>query len=372
MYLDKITILNFKNITEATLEFSPRVNCFLGLNGMGKSNLLEAIHYLSFARSFSSLSDSALIQHSKDMMLVQGHYTMNSGVEENISCGAVKGKRKVLKRNGKEYGKLSEHIGQFPLVVVAPQDSFLISGTGEERRKLLDVVISQSDKTYLSQLIRYNKALEQRNKMLRIGFRDKLLYDSIEAQMEDAANAIHQTRNHWVSMISPIFAKYYTLIAATGEIAGIDYKSILNTSSMKDVFESRRTKDETLGYTSQGIHRDDLEMTLGDYGIRRLGSQGQIKTYTIALRFAIFEFLKQQSTATPLLLLDDIFDKLDADRVSRIMEVVSHKNVFGQIFITDTNRKHLDKILKHIGGDYKLLNVENGCFTPLTNDNHEA
>lgn len=372
MYLDKITILNFKNITEATLEFSPRVNCFLGLNGMGKSNLLEAIHYLSFTRSFSSLSDSALIQHGKDMMLVQGHYTMSSGVEENISCGAVKGKRKVLKRNGKEYSKLSEHIGQFPLVVVAPQDSFLISGTGEERRKLLDVVISQSDKTYLSQLIRYNKALEQRNKMLRIGFRDKLLYDSIEAQMEDAANAIHQTRNHWVSMISPIFAKYYTLIAATGEIAGIDYKSILNTSSMKDVFESRRTKDEALGYTSQGIHRDDLEMTLGDYGIRRLGSQGQIKTYTIALRFAIFEFLKQQSTATPLLLLDDIFDKLDADRVSRIMEVVSHKDVFGQIFITDTNRKHLDEILKHIGSDYKLLNVENGCFTPLTNDNHEA
>lgn len=365
MYIDRINILNFKNIADATLEFSPRVNCFSGLNGMGKSNLLEAIHYLSFARSFSGVSDSALIRHDQDMMMVQGHYQMNSGVEENISCGLVKGKRKTLKRNGKEYEKMSEHIGQFPIVIVSPQDSSLIAGTGEERRKLIDMVISQSDKSYLSHLIRYNKALEQRNKMLRVGFRDALLYDSIETQMEESSNVIHQTRLKWVDHISPIFAKYYSQIAAEGEDAGISYKSILNEMPLKEVFAHRRAKDEVLGYTSNGVHRDDLEMKLGEYGIRRLGSQGQVKTYTIALRFAIFEFLRETSTMTPLLLLDDIFDKLDADRVCRIMKIVSQPEMFGQIFITDTNRKHLNEILSQIGSDYKLFNVDNGHFLSI-------
>lgn len=365
MYLDRINILNFKNIADATLNFSPRVNCFLGLNGMGKSNLLEAIYYLSFSRSFSGVSDSALIRHNEEMMLIQGHYQTTLGSEENISCGIVKGKRKTLKRNGKEYGKLSEHIGQFPAVIVSPQDNNLITGTGEERRKLIDMVISQSDKTYLSLLIRYNKALEQRNKMLRIGFRDKLLYESIEAQMSETATLIHKTRSEWVLHISPIFTKYYSRIASTGEIASIAYKSILNNQSTKEVFEQYRAKDEVLGFTSQGIHRDDLEMKLGDYNIRRLGSQGQLKTYTIALRFAIFESLKEKSPTTPLLLLDDIFDKLDADRVERIMEIVSQQGTFGQIFITDTNRKHLDEILQQIGSEHKLISVTNGRFLPI-------
>lgn len=368
MHLERIIILNFKNIAEATLEFSPRVNCFLGRNGMGKSNLLEAVNYLSFARSFSSLPDSALIRHGEEMMLVQGDYKRAAGGEEQISCGIVKGKRKVLKRNGKEYPRISEHIGAFPLVVVSPQDSFLISGTGEERRKLLDVVISQADKSYLGQLIRYNKALEQRNKMLRVGFKDKLLYDSIETQMSESASYIHSVRSEWVEKMSVIFSKYYSMIASSGERAAIRYKSILNEMTPTEVFDMQRSKDEILGYTSRGIHRDDLEMRLDDYDMRKLGSQGQLKTFTIALRFAIFEFLKNSSGITPMLLLDDIFDKLDADRVQRIMEIVSQKEVFGQIFITDTNRKHLDEILSHIGGDYRLIKVENGNFFPITDE----
>lgn len=365
MYLEKITILNFKNIAEATLELSARVNCFVGSNGMGKSNLLESVNYLSMARSFTSLPDSALIRHGEDMFMVQGQYQRN-GVREDVSCGAVKGKRKVLKRNGKEYQRISEHIGEFPIVIVSPQDSFLITGTGEERRKLLDMVISQADKSYLSHLIRYTKALEQRNKMLRVGFRDKLLYDSIESQMEEASNYIHSTRCRWVAETSEIFTRYYQRISGDQETSSIGYKSSLNEASLKEILEQSRGKDEVLGYTSKGIHRDDLEMGLGDYNMRRLGSQGQMKTFTIALRFAIFEFLKKSSGITPLLLLDDIFDKLDAGRVERIMQIVSSEEMFGQIFITDTNRKHIDEILSHIGGDYRLMRVENGNFQSLT------
>lgn len=366
MYIEKISILNFKNIADATLEFSPRVNCFLGRNGMGKSNLLEAVYFLSFVRSFGMLPDSALIRHGEEMLLVQGHYRRNADSVENVACGIVAGKRKTLKRNGKEYDRLSEHIGKFPIVVVAPQDSRIVGGSGEERRKLMDMVISQADKTYLSQLIRYNKSLEQRNKMLRAGFRDTILYDSIESQLAESADYIHSARRNWVNnAMSETFCRYYRRIASSSEAASIAYKSVLNEAALKEILEQTRAKDEVLGYTSKGIHRDDLEMGLGGYSMRRLGSQGQLKTFTIALRFAIFEYLKSTSGVTPILLLDDIFDKLDADRVQRIMEVVSDDKVFGQIFITDTNRKHLDEILVQIGGDYRLLKVENGNFSAI-------
>lgn len=366
MYIERISILNFKNIADATLEFSPRVNCFLGLNGMGKSNLLEAIYFLSFVRSFGMLPDSALIRHGEDMLLVQGTYQKNSEIKESVSCGIVAGKGKTLKRNGKEYDRLSEHIGQFPIVVVSPQDSKIVSGSAEERRKLMDMVISQADKTYLSQLIRYTKSLEQRNKMLRVGFKDKLLYDSIESQMAEAADYIHKARTIWVKEeMSESFKRYYKQIASSNESASIAYKSILNEKPLCEVLNENRAKDEVLGYTSKGLHRDDLEMGLDGYSMRRLGSQGQLKTFTIALRFAIFEYLKRFSGVTPILLLDDIFDKLDAERVKHIMEVVSENKVFGQIFITDTNRKHLDEILMQIGGDYRLMEVENGTFSSI-------
>lgn len=366
MHIEKLSILNFKNIADATLEFSSRVNCFLGRNGMGKSNLLEAIYYLSFMRSFCNLPDSALIRHGEEMLLIQGNYLADAGSEEHITCGIVPGKRKTVKRNGKEYERISQHIGRIPLVVVAPQDSRIVTESGEERRRLIDMVISQSDKSYLSQLIRYNKALEQRNKMLRVGFRDTLLYDSIETQMSESAQYIHKARQEWVRDMSEIFTKYYRRIAASSEQSSIGYKSILNEhASLRDVLDANRSKDEVLGYTSKGIHRDDLEMGIDGYSMRRLGSQGQLKTFTIALRLGIFEFLKQTSAQTPILLLDDIFDKLDSDRVQRIMEVVSEPGVFGQIFITDTNRKHLDEILVQIGGDYRLLEVEHGKFTPI-------
>ncbi len=362
MRLSNLDIVNFKNIEETSLEFSPNVNCLLGMNGMGKSNLLEAIHFLCLARPMQPIPESALPRHGSDMMMVKGRFEMDSGAQENVSCGIVKGKGKTLKCNDKEYQRLSEHIGRFPVVTVTPSDHTLVSGSAEERRKLMDMVISQADKSYLAQLIRYNRSLESRNRMLRAGLTDPLLFESVETTMEESANAIHLTRSKWVQDILPDFKTRYSEISGDAETANIRYSSSLNDNSFRDILNQVRAKDSVLGYTSKGIHRDDLLTGLGDYSMRRLGSQGQVKTFTIALRLAIFEYLRKVSGLTPILLLDDIFDKLDSHRVGRIMEMVSSRDGFGQIFITDTNREHLDEILANIHGDSKLFMVENGRF----------
>lgn len=365
MILEKLDILNFKNIAEASLEFSPGVNCLLGRNGMGKSNLLEAIHFLSMARPIRSMPESALITHGADMLMVKGKYLTGNGGEEAVSCGIVKGKGKTLRRNDKEYNRISEHIGKFPIVSVTPADSEIVTGSGEIRRRLIDVVISQADPVYLSHLIRYNKGLESRNKMLRAGVNDKLLYESIEAAMAESASAIHMARKAWVAEILPDFQKYYSRISDDAERASLVYKSALNDRSMTEVFDAERGRDLALGYTSAGIHRDDLSTRLGDYSMRRLGSQGQVKTFTIALKLAIYDYLRKKGGETPILLLDDIFDKLDSGRVGRIIGEVSGGDNFSQIFITDTNREHLDETLEAIKSDSRLFEVSDGRFEKL-------
>ncbi len=366
MILERIEIVDFKNIAEACIRFSPQVNCLLGMNGMGKSNLLEAIHFLSFARAASSMPDAALVRHGCGSMLVKGSYLSDTGGNDTVACGITVGKGKTLRLNGKEYGRLSQHIGRLPVVTVAPSDSRLVEGSGEERRRLMDVVISQADGSYLSNLIRYNKALDSRNRMLRSGMKDPLLYESVEQTMREASDAIFEARRSWTSRISGIFAGYYSEVSGEAEVASLGYRSQLEGTSLPDLLLDCRQKDLALGYTSRGVHRDDLEMKLDGYSARRLGSQGQVKTFTIALRFAIFDYLRQTGGKIPLLLLDDIFDKLDADRVGRIMRLVSTNRSFGQIFITDTNRKHLDEILDGIGGDRLLLKVDRGTFSRIT------
>ena len=366
MTLDNIEILNFKNIPNAKLEFSPGVNCLLGMNGMGKSNLLDAIHLLSMARPMTSLPDSSLVKHGEELMLVKGEFHTDADAKDTISCGLAKGKRKSLKRNGKEYSKFSEHIGNYPIVISTPDDSRIVSGSGEERRKLMDMVISQADPTYLASLIKYNRALENRNKMLRAGVKDPILYESIENTMEETGSIIHKARKEWVETLAPIVSEIYERISGGHEKTEIKYKSKLNGSSMKEVLDSHRAKDQVLGFTSAGVHRDDIESSLDGYSLRALGSQGQLKTFAVALRLAIFRYLKQQKNVTPLLLLDDIFDKLDASRVENIMKEVTKTDEFGQIFITDTNRKHLDDILSGITGPKTLINVSEGEFTPVT------
>ena len=365
MRLNRIDILNFKNIPHTALELSGGVNCLLGANGMGKSNLLEAIHFLCLARPMQSIPDSALIRHGEEMLMVKGQFEMDAGTTSEVSVGIVKGKGKSLRHNGKEYPRMSEHIGRYPIVTVAPRDSEIVSGSGEERRKLMDMVISQADPVYLSHLIRYTRSLESRNRMLRAGVRDDLLYESVEGGLCEAAGAIHAARRDWVKTISPDFKRYYSAISGDAETASLAYKSVLNDAPLADVLKETRAKDVVLGYTSKGVHRDDLETKLDDWSMRRLGSQGQVKTFTIALRLAIFDYLRRAKGITPLLLLDDIFDKLDSSRVGRIMELVSRAENFSQIFITDTNREHLDEILASISGEHLLLGVDNGQFSPL-------
>ncbi len=365
MTLQNIDILNFKNIASSSLEFSPGVNCLLGMNGMGKSNLLEAIHFISMARPMTPIPDSSLIRHGEELLLVKGTFHTETGGDDTISCGLSKGKGKTLKRNGKEYRRISEHIGRYPIVSVTPADSQLVSGPGEDRRKLMDMVISQANADYLAHLIRYARSLESRNKMLRAGVRDPLLYESVEAGMEESATEIHKVRKEWVNTIAPKVEQTYSRLAGGKEATEIAYSSQLDGMSMKELLDDRRGKDMVLGFTSGGIHRDDLETKLGGYSLRRLGSQGQVKTFTVALRLAIFDYLKEAKGITPLLLLDDIFDKLDAGRVESIMREVTSSDTFGQIFITDTNRKHLDDIIAGMTGPRSLMNVADGNFTPL-------
>lgn len=365
MVIENIDIVNFKNISEASLNFSSGVNCLLGSNGMGKSNLLEAIHFLCLARPMSSAPESTLLRHGQDIMSVAGRFAMDNGTSEKINIGIVRGKGKTLKRNGKEYDRISQHIGRFPIVSVTPRDNELIIGPGEERRRLMDMVISQADASYLSRLIRYNKALDSRNRMLRAGVKDMLLYESVEAIMAETAAGVADARREWVKSINPVIASYYAEIAGNDERVNVEYKSVLNSSPMTEEFDRNRGKDIALGYTSSGVHRDDLVSTLDGYSLKRVGSQGQIKTFTIALRLAIFDYLKQTGGVTPLLLLDDIFDKLDSRRVGRIMKLVSHTAGFGQIFITDTNREHLDETLAHLAGEKQLLEVVYGSYKSL-------
>lgn len=366
MQIDRIDILNFKNIPEASLQFCSGVNCLLGMNGMGKSNLLEAIHFLCLARPMQPLSESALIRHGETQMLVKGDFTTDAGNLEKVSCGIVAGKGKSLKLNGKEYPRISDHIGRFAVVTVTPADSVIVTGSGEERRRLLDMVLSQSSASYLSNLIRYRKALDSRNRMLKAGLRDTLLYESVEQSLCEAAQYINSARKEWVEKTAPRLSHYYSRIAGSEEEASISYRSSLNNTSMQELLNSNREKDRVLGFTSVGIHRDDLETYLGNHNMRRLGSQGQVKTFTIALRLAIYEHLKQALGCTPILLLDDIFDKLDSQRVDSIMQLVSSETDFNQIFITDTNHQHLDEIIASINGAKQLLKVENGCFTPIS------
>lgn len=372
MTLEQLSILNYKNIADAQLRFSPKVNCLIGNNGMGKTNVLDAIYYLSYCRSYTSGNDhSAAITHEAPLMMLQGHYTRR-GNTEDIALSLQRGKRKMMKRNGKEYKRLSQHIGLLPLVMISPLDWDLIRGGGDERRRLMDQIISQGNKQYLDALIRYNKALEQRNSMIRHDYRDTLLYESVEQVMETTAAYIHEQRKQWIEEFAPIFMRYYNAIAGDQEQVRLGYKSHLSEMTMRQLLNANRDRDMLLGYTSRGVHRDDIELWLGSHSMRKTGSQGQCKTYTIALRLAQFEFLKKYTSTTPILLLDDIFDKLDEARVVSIINVVSNSQDFGQIFITDTNRTHLDEIIAMMSGDYVMMAVENGDITTIASHQEET
>ncbi len=365
MILRSLDITNFKNIERARLEFSPKVNALLGDNGMGKSNLLDAVHLLSFTKSFTGAQDQMLIRSGEDFAIVRGTYS-RMDAEEDILAGLQRGRRKSFKRGGKEYGRISAHIGLLPLVMVSPADMELINGSGEERRRFMDVVISQTDPRYLDAAMRYTRILEQRNRLLRDGAADHALFEAIDFQLDAAAAYISARRHEWTAELRDIFSLYYKAISGSDEDPGLTLVSHTGPGcpALADLLRERFSRDSAVRHTTAGPHRDDLEMTLDGMPVRRTASQGQCKTFTIALRLAQYGFLRRACGMSPLLLLDDIFDKLDAGRVGRIISTVG-ADTFGQIFITDTNRRHLDEIVAFMGADHRLWSVEHGRFSVI-------
>ncbi len=363
MILKRISILNYKNLEQVELNFSPKMNCFIGQNGMGKTNLLDAVYYLSFCKSSANPIDSQNIKHNQDFFVVQGSYLTDEGEPEEVYCGLKRRQKKQFKRNKKEYSKLSDHIGLIPLVMVSPADSELILGGSEERRRFMDVVISQYDREYLSALIRYNKAMAQRNTLLKAEVEpDDELMNVWEEMMASAGEVVFRKRNDFINEFIPTFQSFYSYISQDQEVVNLSYESHAMQGNLLQIIRESRQRDRIMGYSLKGIHKDDLVMQLAEYPIKREGSQGQNKTYLVALKLAQFDFLRRTgSNTTPLLLLDDIFDKLDASRVEQIVKLVSGDK-FGQIFITDTNRDHLDKILRKIEGEYKVFGVEQGAI----------
>ncbi|MBQ9285728.1 MAG: DNA replication/repair protein RecF [Bacteroidaceae bacterium] len=365
MILRQLSIVNYKNIAQAELTFSPKLNCLIGLNGEGKTNLLDAVFFLALCKSSTTATDSLCITHDQDFSILQGSFESELADKEVIQIGIRRGLKKTVQRNKKAYKRMAEHIGLIPLVMVSPLDQLLILGGSEERRRFMDIVISQTDRRYMDALISYNKALQQRNALLK---QDDLPPDDNllalwEEEMARYGQIVYEARERFITTFVPVFQEAYSTISQDKEQVSLTYVSHAQRGPLLEVIQRDRAKDLALGYSLHGVHRDDLEMTLGGFAIKREGSQGQNKTFLIALKLAQFEFLRRSGTqTTPLLLLDDIFDKLDAGRVEQIIRLVSGDR-FGQIFITDTNREHLDSILARSGGDYRLFSVHNGIIT---------
>ncbi len=369
MYLKKLSVLNFKNYSEAELQFSSHINCLAGNNGEGKTNVLDAIHYLSFCKSFFNPIDSQNILHEAPFFLIQGCYQLD-GKEEEIYCGLKRSQKKQFKRNKKEYQRLADHIGLFPLVMISPADSELITEGSESRRRFIDSVIAQFDRDYLESLISYNKVLSHRNALLK-QFADSRRFDkeSLEIwdiQLIEYGKKGYEKRKNFISSFIPIFQKYYELISGGREQVGIQYQSHLNEASFEDVLERALNRDRAVEYTTVGIHKDDLEFTINGHNLKKFASQGQQKSFLIALKLAQFDFIKNIKQVTPILLLDDIYDKLDDLRVKQLMELVCSTN-FGQLFITDTHLTRLADLFETTGADFKLFKINNGSAVEVKN-----
>lgn len=359
MYLNKISIVNFKNIESQTFDFQPKINCFVGNNGVGKTNILDAIYYLSFAKSYFNTVAIQNIKHDASFFIIEGDYLIDDRTEK-IVCSLKKGQKKILKRNDKTYEKFSEHVGQFPLVIISPADRDLVTEGSEARRKFMDGVISQQNKLYLNDLISYNKVLTQRNALLKY-FAANRTFDALnlsvyDEQLSNFGARIYEVRKQFLEAFIPIFNQKYQLISGNFEQVNLLYKSQLENFKLKDLLKKNLEKDKILQFTTAGIHKDDLSFDIGSYPIKKFGSQGQQKSYLIALKLAQFEFIKQKSKVTPILLLDDIFDKLDENRVSQIIDLVNNEE-FGQIFITDTHPERTENVVKMSNKPYEIFRI---------------
>ena len=358
MRLDTLSIIDFKNIGDQRIELSPEINCFVGDNGAGKTNILDAVHYLAMARSMSTITDSQCMMHGKESFLIDGRFTADNERIETILCSYSRRGGKTLKRNGKEYDKLSDHVGHIPIVVVSPADTALISDSAEERRRYINRFISQIDRAYMNALIRYNAAIMERNKLLKNSPSEEMLliYDSM---LSASAEVIYERRNATVERLRPLVESYYALLSEERENIGITYKSELCETPLMELLQQSRQKDIVNEYTTSGIHRDDIVFSIGGYPLRKFGSQGQQKTFLVALKLAEYTLLARHAGAKPILLLDDLFDKLDMRRVAQLLKLTGGDS-FGQILITDCNKHRLQHTLSEAGVEYKLINIING------------
>lgn len=369
MILRHLNIINYRNLQEVTLTLSDSVNCFVGNNGMGKTNVLDAIYYLSFCKSSVSSQDAFNVHHGEEFFMLDGRYLQEvTGVEEHVVCSLRKGQRKHVHRNDKEYKRLVEHVGLLPLVLICPNDSLIVTGGPEERRRFVDATISQYDKTYLEHLLRYQQAMTQRNVLLKNEEEPDWQYMSVlEEMMSESAGYLYRARAEFIEEFRPIFQQIYiNLCNSQYEVPDMHYESHAERGDLLPWLQNWHDRERAVGYTLHGPHKDNVQLLLNGFELRREGSQGQTKTFFISLKLAQYLFLKrrgeQGTQGTPLLLLDDIFDKLDAGRVARIVEYVSGGD-FGQIFITDTNREHLDQILAATAKDYRLFHVSDGVVS---------
>lgn len=364
MWLKNITLLNFKNYSAAELRFAKTVNAFVGNNGAGKTNLLDAIHYLCLCKSYFNPIDSQQIKTGDDLFLIQGDFDRKEK-NEKITCGLKRNQKKQFKRNKKEYDKLASHIGLFPLVMISPYDVNLIMDGSEERRKFVDNVISQTDSNYLDELIVYNKHLLNRNSLLKqVAVTRKLdvtLLQILDEQLIASGNKIFEKRKQFLLDFIPLFNKHYSFITDDAEQVSLSYQSQLNDQKFEDLLTQSIEKDRILERTTTGIHKDELSFAIADMPLKKFGSQGQQKSFLIALKLAQYSYLQKYRDFKPLLLLDDIFDKLDDLRVRKLMEMVSHHD-FGQIFITDTGKERVLSVFNEIKVDVTLFEVENGMI----------
>ncbi len=361
MYLRKLSLLNFKNIAEQELSLCPGINALVGDNGAGKTNVIDAVYYLSMCKSALQMTDGQTLRHGAEFFIVEGHYLSDEERTEVISCTFSRKGGKILKRNGKEYERLSDHVGLVPAVIVSPQDSSLISDAADERRRYLNAFISQLDRPYMQALMRYNAVLSERNSLLKTQPSEEMLaiYDM---QLVEHGEKIHAARRDYIERLQPIVAKFYATLSGDREQVELRYRSELNDRTFGEVLQAARQKDFVNEFTTSGIHRDDLVLHIGGYPLRKYGSQGQQKSFLIALKLAQYVIVAEQRGEKPVLLLDDLFDKLDASRVEQLIRLVSDES-FGQIFITDCNPTRLKTILDKTGGEYSLFSVSEGGIT---------
>lgn len=363
MYLRKLTLSNFKNYQQASLEFSDKINCFIGDNGSGKTNLLDAIHYLSFCKSAFNPADTQNIRHHEEFFSVHGAYLRNGDQPDLISCIQKLNQRKIFKINQKEYDRLADHIGLFPVVMVSPYDRDLINEGSDVRRKYLDGVISQFDKNYLDDLINYNKALAQRNALLRQFSENRQFNPDMlsiwDRQLTEYGHRIHDRRTAFLLDFAPIFQHFYSYISREKEEVRLEYVSQLFGRELDQLLAVSVEKDRAVRFTTAGIHKDDLDLKISGYPLKKFGSQGQQKSFVIAVKLAQFEYTRNIKGFKPILLFDDIFDKLDDHRVHQIIRLVS-ENSFGQVFITDTQRSRIEKLFEEVKIDHRIFEISNG------------